>query len=121
MLTLRKNPVTYNLCTDTVTIYHKDGETYSAKVFNRAFFDNKKNLSVDKTGSHDGNSFLLVIPCDTQVVFPGDKVRRGAHESVTTREEWAALNPTKVPDLNVVSNVDVKYWHGRIVHCEAGG
>lgn len=115
-------PVDYRMCNQTVTIYHKDGDTYTRKVIEKgAFLDFKKTQSVDKTGSKEANSFLLVIPGDTQAVFVGDKVLLGTGPEVGTRESWASFIPSKVPGLVVVSYADPKYWNGQIVHTEAGG
>lgn len=115
-------PVDYRMCNQTVTIYHKDGDAYTRKVIEKgAFLDFKKTQSVDKTGSKEANSFLLVIPGDTQAVFVGDKVLLGAGPEVGTREVWASFIPSKVPGLVVVSYADPKYWNGQIVHTEAGG
>lgn len=114
-------PVDYRLCNQTVTVYHKDGDTYTRTVYERAFLDFRKTQTVDKTGSKEANSFLLVIPGDTQAVFVGDKVLLGVGLEIGTREAWAAFIPSKVPGLVVVSYVDPKYWNGKIVHTEAGG
>ena len=117
----RTCPVDYRLCNQTVTVYHKDGDTYARTVYERSFLDFKKTQSVDKTGSKEANSFLLVIPGDTQAVFVGDKVMMGVGPEISTRDEWAAFIPSKVPGLVVVSYADQKYWNGQIVHTEAGG
>lgn len=114
-------PVDYSLCNQTVTVYHKDGDTITRTVHNRAFLDFRKTQTTDKTGSKEANSFLLVIPGDTQAVFVGDKVLLGEGPEITTAKEWTAFVPVKVPGLVVVSYVDTKYWRGRIVHTEAGG
>ena len=123
MMLMRQNtcPVDYSLCNQTVTVYHKDGDAYTRTVHDRAFLDFRKTQTTDKTGSRESNSFLLVIPGDTQAVFVGDKVLLGEGPEVGSREEWAALVPVKVPGLVVVSYVDPKYWGGRMVHTEAGG
>ena len=123
MMLMRQNacPVNYSLCNQTVTVYHKDGDKYTRTVHDRAFLDFRKTLTTDKTGSKESNSFLLVIPGDTQAVFVGDKVMHGEGTEIRSREEWAALVPVKVPGLVVVDYVDVKYWRGQIVHTEAGG
>ena len=114
--------LTYRLCDQTVTVYHWDGkESYTRTVYDRAFLDFKKTQNVDKTGSKEANSFLLVIPCDTQGVFVGDKALLGEGPEVSTREAWSAFIPSKVPGLVVVKYVDPKYYHGTIVHTEAGG
>ena len=123
MMLMRQNicPVNYSLCNQTVTVYHKDGDKYTQTVYNQAFLEFRKTLTTDKTGSKESNSFLLVIPGDTQAVFVGDKVLLGEGLEVSTREEWVALVPVKVPGLVVVDYVDPKYWRGQIVHTEAGG
>ena len=118
----RQSPVDYRLCNQTVTVYHDNGDkTYTRKVFDNAFLDFKKTQNVDKTGSSEANSFLLVIPGPSVPVAVGDKVLLGEGPEIATREAWAALIPAKVPGLVVVKWVDPKYWHGSVVHTEAGG
>lgn len=118
----RACPVDYRLCNQTVTVYHKDGDAYTRKVIaHGAFLDFKKTQSVDKTGSMEANSFLLVIPGDTQAVFVGDKVILGEGPEISDSKAWAAFIPAKVPGLVVVSYADPKYWNGKLVHTEAGG
>ena len=103
-------------------IFTEDGGTvYTRKVINRAFLDYKKTQNVDKTGSSEVNSFLLVLPGPVVQVAVGDKVMAGEGPEITGREDWAALIPSKVPGLVVVKYVDPKYYHGTIVHTEAGG
>ena len=117
----KKRPVSYAMCNQTVTVYHKEGDTVTRTVHKNAFFDHKKNQNVDKTGSREANAFLLVIPGKKQTVFVGDKVIRGTGPAIATREEWASFIPAKVPGLAVVSYVDPKYWGNELVHTEAGG
>lgn len=115
-------PVDYRFCNQTVTIYHWDGkETYTRTVRENVFLDFRKNQTVDKTGSKEVNSFLLVVPGSDIAVAVGDKVLIGEGKDVSTREEWAALIPSKVDGLAVVKYVDPKYWMGKVVHTEAGG
>ena len=118
----RTSPVDYRLCKQTVTIYHWDGkESYTRKVFYNAFLDFRKTRNVDKTGSSEANGFLLVIPGEGVPVAVGDKVIRGDGPEISDRAAWAGFIPVKVPGLVVVKWVDPKYWHGSIVHTEAGG
>lgn len=119
----RSSPVDYRLCNQTVTIYHWDGkETYTRKVIEKgAFLDFKKTQNVDKTGSSEANSFLLVIPCSKAPVAVGDKVFHGVGPEVSDREAWARFSPAKVPGLVVVKYVNPKYWRDQMVHVEAGG
>ena len=123
MLFIKKTcPVNYNLlCRQTVTVYHKEGEEYIRKVYSKAFLDHKKTQSVDKIGSTEANSFLLVIPGDSQTVFVDDKVYDGIGPEIADRAAWAAFIPAKVPGLVVVKYADCKKWGNAIVHTEAGG
>ena len=115
-------PVDYRLCNQTVTVYHWDGgNTYTRTVHSNAFLDFKKVQNVDKTGSSEANSFLLVIPGPVVAVAVGDKVICGEGPEIATRQAWADAIPSKVPGLVVVRYIDPKYWHGQIVHTEAGG
>ena len=114
-------PVDYRLCNQTVTVYHKDGDTYTRTVHHNAFLDYRKTQTTDKTGSKESNSFLLVIPGGTQAVFVGDKVLHGIGPEVASREDWAGLVPVKVPGLVVVNYADPKFWQDKLVHTEAGG
>lgn len=120
---MRKNtcPVDYRMCTQTVTVYHREGDAYTRTVHDRAYLDFRKNQTVDKTGSRESNSFLLVIPGESQMVFVGDKVMLGKGPEVSTREQWLEFIPSKVSGLVVVSYVDPKYWGTQMVHVEAGG
>lgn len=118
----KTSPVDYSQCNQTVTIYHWDGASnYTTTVIENAFFEHKKTQNVDKTGRHEASSFLLVIPGSTVPVAVGDKVLKDRGEEISTREAWAALNPSKVTGLVVVQWVDPKYWRGAVVHTEAGG
>ena len=116
-----KSPVDYRFCNQTVTIYHKGGDTYTRTVRIDAFIDYRKTENVDKTGSRESNSFLLIIPGSTIPVCVGDKVVHGEGPECSTREQWASLIPTKVDGLVVINSVDPKYWKDTIVHTEAGG
>jgi hypothetical protein len=115
----------YSLCQQTVTIYRKTGDGVSREVVYPAFLDFKKTETVDRTGSSEANSFLLVIPGGSVPVAVGDKVVDGVGEDVPDGDSlgwWRNFIPTKRPfQIGVVSTVDVKRWHGEICHVEAGG
>ena len=114
-------PVSYELCNQTVTVYHNDGDAYTRTVFRKAFLDFRKTETTSKTGSREANGFLLVIPGDSIPVAVGDKVMLGEGPECSTREQWAAMIPSKVSGLVVVKYVDPKYWNGNVCHTEAGG
>ena len=111
----------YFLCNQTVTVYReKDGE-YVRTVYDRAYLDFKKNLNVDKAGSWETNSFLLVIPGSEQTVFVNDRVMLGEGPEITSESSWKSFLPVHVPGLVVVKFADPKYREGKLVHTEAGG
>lgn len=144
----RKAPIDYSLCNQQVTIYHQmgAGEHFSCShiVFNGAFLDWRKNQSINKTGSRETNTCLLVLPsrwegrpawcepdqydnldpgfrADFFTVAPGDKVLLGSGPEILTREAWAAQVPAKTFGLVVIRDVDPKYFNGLVAHVEAGG
>ena len=133
MLTVKRNvpPVDYSKANQIITVFHAEGlagpsPVFSQRVINYAFFDFRKNQDVNRTGQTETNGFLLVIPrlkngLLAQPIYPGDKVIIGEHSAVDTREKWAALIPSKVPNMAVVKYVDPKYWRAEIAHWEAGG
>lgn len=124
MIFARPKPhgVDYSKCDQTVTVYHKEGEKITRTVYaKRAFLDFRKTKNVEKTGSKEANSFLLVIPGAEVQLFPLDKVILGTGPEITTREAWEKFIPAQVPGLVVVKYVDPKRLDGQQVHVEAGG
>ncbi len=151
MLRVRQGPpVDYSLCDQVVTLYHAgfgaDGKGFACArvVFRGAFLDFKKAQTVDKTGSREANSFLLVLPsgwggrpvwmppeefdaleeagrAGRFTLAPGDKVLLGEGPVITAREEWQRLIPASCYGLVVVKDVDPKYWQGAVCHVEGGG
>lgn len=111
----------YFLCDQIVTVYReKDGKIIRT-VYERAFLDFRKNLNVDKSGSWETNSFLLVIPGEEQAVFVNDRVLLGKGPEITDAAKWKSFLPSSVPGLVVVKFADPKYLAGKLVHTEAGG
>lgn len=116
-------PINYDiLCNQTVTVYRRTDTEISRTVYEKAFFDFKKTVSVDKLGTDHSTSFLLVIPGSKQAVYPGDKVLLGTGPEITSGDYWfKKFIPAKVDGLAVVKYADPKYWNGQLVHTEAGG
>ena len=111
----------YFLCDQKVTVYReKDGKIIRT-VYERAFLDFRKNLNVDKSGSWETNSFLLVIPGSEQSVFVKDRVLLGEGPEISDAVQWKNFQPANVPGLVVVKFADPKYLGGKLVHTEAGG
>lgn len=118
------SPLNYSLCNQTVTVYRADnvdGFKCTKKVYEKkAFLDFKKVVSVNKTGSKEENSFLLVIKGNADLK-PKDKVLLGVGADITTREEWAKFIPSTQANLVVIEAVDPKYYNNEICHVEAVG
>lgn len=122
MLSVRKRacPLDYSKCNQTITVYHRSETEVIRSVYLDAFLDFRKNRNIDKTGSKETNSFLLVIPGEAVMISPGDKVLLGIGAEITP-QQWNELIPAKVGGLVVVKHVDPKYWQGKQCHIEAGG
>lgn len=117
----------YSKCNQTVTVYHEEKPgNYKRFTINGAFIDFRKNRNIEKTGERETNSFLLVIPeknaklGEDYEMKNGDKVLLGEGTDILSREEWARLIPSLVPDLAVIKHIDKKYWQGKLCHTEAG-
>ncbi len=109
------------LCTQTVTVYHAEKDFFTRTIYNNAFLDYRKNQNIDKTGSTESNSFLLIIPGKDVKIQVGDKVLSGIGNEIQTSQEWAKFIPALVQGLVVVKYVDPKYYRGQLCHWEAGG
>lgn len=120
MLCVRpRSPVDYSKCNQMVTVYHQNSDkTVMRTVYSNAFLDFRKNQNINKTGSTESNSFLMVIPGAAVTLYVGDKAYLGAGPETVV---WPDFIPVKVPGLVVVKYVDPKYWNGAQVHVEAGG
>lgn len=120
----QKAPLNYALCDQTVTVYrasYDDEFSCTKTVYDKkAFLDFKKVVSVNKTGSKEVNSFLLVIKGNADLK-PKDKVLLGVGEDILNREEWAKFIPSNRAGLVVIETVDPKYYNGEICHVEASG
>ncbi|MEG0854573.1 MAG: hypothetical protein RSF82_11905 [Angelakisella sp.] len=143
MLSLQRSsiPRSYAHCNQIVTIYHLEGVQYHRTVIHGAYLDFRKNSNVDKLGSKESNSFLLVVPqgadgktylapteyalravkdgCYTLV--PNDKILLGEGREVATAAEWREFTPSRVDGLTVAQYIDLKYWQGKLCHLEVGG
>lgn len=121
MLCLRQNKSpSYDKCNQTVTVYHQNADkTIIRTVYEKnSFLDFRKNENVEKIGSTEVNSFLLVIHSSTTTLYNQDKVFLGVGPEAI---DWASFIPTKVAGLVVIKYVDPKYWQGTQCHVEAGG
>ena len=114
----------YELCNDTVSVYHYDNGAVTKTVYEKAYLDQKRTQNVERTGSTEVNGFLLVIPGDVQACRVGDKAILGDDYDVpedNVDSWWRSFIPSKVDGLVIVKYADVKRFGGKITHTEAGG
>lgn len=113
----------YSLCTQSVTVYHFENGEVTSRYFPRAKFEFTETQKVDKVGSSEEDTFLLVIPGNEIACNVGDKVLLGQGEQPTGDYAafWRSFIPTKVDNLGVVRKVHACYWKGEICHTEARG
>ena len=127
-----ESPLNYSFCNQKVTVYRaalkEDGFECKKVVYENAFLDFKKVVSVNKTGGNEVNSLLQKvydICCNLSSIDadlkPKDKVLLGLGEDILTREEWAKFIPSNRAGLVVIETVDPKYYRGNICHVEASG
>ena len=116
-------PGAYALCTQTVTIYHRDKETgeITRKEISGVYYGRKKTQDGGQRGDTEKNTHLLIIPGANTEVFPGDKVLEGSGPRIATAEEWARFLPSNTAGLVVIREVHPVSYKGRVVHIEAEG
>ncbi len=114
----------YELCNDTVSVYHYENGAVTKTVYEKAYLDQKRTQNVERTGSTEVNGFLLVIPGDVQACRVGDKPTLGDdYDGPENNSDpcWRSFIPSKVDGLVIVKYADVKRFGGKITHTEAGG
>jgi len=114
-----RGPNYTKLFKQTISVY--DQTTYKKTVYRNAFFDFRKVQNVDRTGSSEANTALIVVPGAAQPFRVGDKVMIGDGPVLADARAWAEFIPAKYSGLVVIRYVDPKYYRGALVHWEAGG
>ena len=106
----------YTLCDRTVTVYRRqaDGTVLRAPV-DGCFYSWQTRVSPMRCG----RKFLLVIPGETQRVFPGDRIFDGIGPKAED-VVWDRFVPALVEGLSQVQWVQPWHYGGRICHFEAG-
>ena len=114
MLILRKgSQPDYRLCNQTVTVYHREGLT--RQVFEKAFYEYTRQRARSAGVDTHEEDFLLVIPGNEQMLFPGDRVVLGVGPEIRS---WGELNRQNFPTLSEIGQVRCRFFGGRMVHCE---
>ena len=112
-------PLDYSLCDKTVTIYRQQGNQILRQVTKNCYFLHQVTCSIDVLGRREETIFQLIMPGETQRVFPGDRVLEGIGPEIS-QEQWPGFIPAKVAGLAEVAYVKPCYWEGAICHVEAG-
>lgn len=111
--------MTYPLCHQTVTVYHREGQQIIRKVAENCYYHWQDQKLVDAEGVRLDRKFLLILPGDTQGVFPGDRIYDGEGPEVSLGQ-WAEFLPVLVPGLSEAAYAICHSFDGRICHTEAG-
>lgn len=116
---MNRCPIDYSLCSDTVTVYRLQGDSVLRQVVENGFLTWEEQTVTDVFGNRMGRNFLLILPGDTQTVFPGDRIYDGIGPEITA-EDWGGFIPARVQGLGQVSYVKPCRWEGELCHTEAG-
>ena len=108
------SPLDYGLCTQTVTVYRKDG---SREVLENCHYSWEDRLVTHDTGNRWERSFLLIVPGETQRVFAGDRVYAGIGPE---KVDWNRFLPVNTPGLSEAAYAKLLLWEGFPCHTEAG-
>jgi len=110
-------PVDYSLCRQAVTVYRKGKDTVLRQVVQGCYFEHRVKHTPALPGVTQEKNFLLIMPGDTQRVFPGDRVLPGVGPVVT---DWEHFIPETVEGLVEVAYAAPCYWENKLCHVEAG-
>lgn len=103
----------YGLCTQTVTVYHREGEMLQRLVVEGCHYAYEDCL--DEHGFV--RKFLLVMPGPCQRVFAGDRIYDGIGPEEV---DWEEFIPVKVAGLGEAAYVRPWFYGGTMQHLEAG-
>ena len=100
------------LCTQTVTLYRRQGSAVQRIVLEGCYLEMEQRLSRDALGQQREYRFLLIVPGQEQMVFPGDRILEGIGPEELS---WALTS-----GFAQVEYAKVCCWEGSICHTEAG-
>lgn len=112
------NPVSYDLCNQTVTVYRNLGDRI-VRTVTRGFYRWEDYLTESSGVERLVRKFLLILPGSPQKIFPGDRVIAGEGPEISL-EAWDGFVPDCVPGLSQAAYATAWYWDGVIAHTEAG-
>ena len=113
------------LCRQTVTLYHRSGQTVTRTVLRGVFVQQGRRQKPDVAGAKAGTMLFLVLPaaCGTPgtdyTLEPGDRLTEGEGPAVSV-QDWPLFVPDARPDVAVVEYVTPYTAGGVLHHLEAG-
>ena len=113
------NPIDYQFCDRTVTIYRKEQGEVKRLVVENCFYHHQLAQRDAGYGKRLDRLFLLVMPGDRQRVFPGDRIYDGVGPAADAID-WGSFVPAAVEGLSQVAYVTPWHWDGKLCHIEAG-
>ena len=112
-------PMDYSLCCQTVTVYRKVGDTIQRQVADNCYLQVEDVQKEYLAGGMAERKFLLVMPGQTQLIHPGDRIYDGIGPEVDV-QQWPMFIPATVPQLVEAEYVKPFHWEGQLCHVEAG-
>lgn len=109
----------YSLCCQTVTVYRKEGDAVYRQVVDTCYLQIEDVQKEHLAGGVAERKFLLIMPCQQQLVLPGDRIFHGIGPEVGI-EQWPMFIPATVAELVEAEYVKPFYWEGQLCHVEAG-
>ena len=110
------NPLVYDLCKQTVTIYRKSGQEIVRKVAENCYFSCQSSCSTHDYGKSRDKQFLLIIPGNIPL-GAGDRIFAGIGPNEV---QWQNFLPCTVPEVFQVSFARPCFFDGELTHWEAG-
>ena len=106
----------YSLCSQTVTVYRKTGETVTRQVAENCHLSVKISTPTEPYGKSLEKTFQLISPGDVPLM-PGDRIYDGIGPKEVV---WEAFIPALVDNLYEVGVAKPCRLAGEIAHWEAG-
>ncbi len=109
----------YSLCAQTVTLYHRQGNTVQRQVVEGCYYTWEEKQVADVYGVRCQTLCRLILPGDAHRVYVGDRVYPGVGPEISIAD-WPGFLPVSVTGLAQIDYVTPCCWEGAVCHIEAG-